>query len=117
MLDRSRDDRIAELEEEVHQLRALLKPEVGFPDAWGLTRKQTEVLAVLFASYPKYASTHRFSALIWSYEDRSLHLLNVFIYQIRKKLRPHGVIVLNHSGHGWKIDDASWPIVKQAVRR
>lgn len=95
-------DRIAELEEQVAQLTALLvPPDMPTPDDWGLTRRERRVYAHL-ASRP----IATFEGVLFAIgEGRALENqnVNVALCNLRKKL-PAGYRIVNIWGVGWRLE-------------
>ncbi|WP_187278237.1 winged helix-turn-helix domain-containing protein, partial [Methylobacterium sp. WL7] len=78
------------LRETVRQLREDLAPRMAFPKAWKLSPRQSAVLSCIMAASPHVATRGRIlSALYGDREapDCADKLLNVMVYEIRKRLR------------------------------
>ncbi|WP_454629614.1 winged helix-turn-helix domain-containing protein [Bradyrhizobium cenepequi] len=96
-------ERIAELEEEVRQLRALLAGEqFVFPIEWNLRRQERLILASLYASGTNYRSRSALHYLISSGETFP-QIVDVVVSNLRRKL-PAGVSIINQRGEGYGLN-------------
>lgn len=95
-------DRIAELEEQVAYLTALLvPPDIPTPDEWGLTRREQRVYAHLASR-----TVATFEGIMFAIgQGRVLENqnVNVTLCRIRKKL-PDGYRIVSVRGVGWRLD-------------
>jgi DNA-binding response OmpR family regulator len=107
--------RIAELEEEVRQLRDLLKPRLTFPERWKLTVREGEVLAVLWANYPHWTNRRHLGSAVWRYENRSDKLIDVTLFNLRARVAPLGIRLANTHGRGWMLTSESREIIRRAL--
>lgn len=105
-------DRVAELEEEVRQLRAqtVLTEAYRVPVEWRLTAKE-EALALAFAKRGTLSKDAVMAAL-WSPKwdldgEPSPKLVDVFVHNLRKKLAPHGLKIITQWGRGYVMPDDS----------
>lgn len=105
-------DRVAELEEEVRQLRAQTVQPSAFriPAEWCLTAKE-QALALAFAKRGTLAKDAVMAAL-WSPKwdldgEPSPKLVDVFVFKLRKKLAPHGLKIITQWGRGYVMPDDS----------
>jgi DNA-binding response OmpR family regulator len=102
-MTRAPQDRIAELEEEVRQLRALLKPPLHQPSKWKLCKTEHDMLRAIAAGNGDFVSTLRIRAAVWRFADRDPVAVRVYVYAIRRKLKPHGVVIDSLPGFGYRI--------------
>jgi DNA-binding response OmpR family regulator len=113
--DKSPYVRIAELEEENRQLRALLKPQLKRPAKWGLDNMEFQVLRAIIAGEGLPVSPERIRRAVWGRDVRSEHVLRQHIYYLRKKMAPHGVSIVLQRPTGYWIDAAGLRIVREAA--
>lgn len=89
--------------EELRQLRAavLLEEEIAIPAKWRLTRQEQAVFRLLVGRELVTREAIRALAL----GDFTLdNLISVKIHHLRKKLGPHGVVIVNLHGVGYRLD-------------
>ena len=99
--------RVAELEERIRQLTALLAPPgVQAPREWRLTNSEHTVFQVLVAR-PVATKEMILAALYWDkgLEEPELKIIDVFICKLRKKLSQHGVAIATVWGRGWSMPE------------
>lgn len=87
--------RIAILEEENRQLRALLRPRIVLPRSWGLTNQQGALLSAVRAAAPGVLTWHRAYGALRGVEDGAAldTIRNSIAYQIRRRLKAADVPV------------------------
>lgn len=100
------------LRETVRQLREDLAPRMAFPRAWRLSPHQSAALSCIMAASPHVATRGRIlSALYGDREapDCADKLLNVMVYEIRKRLRAAGAEagIRNIFGRGYVMTAAT----------
>lgn len=101
------------LAEEVIQLRAAMTMDVQFPETWKLSPKHQELLRHLLAR--EVISRDSAMALLYgSYIDDppSPEIINVFVSQLRSRIRPYGGSIARNRGGGWSIS----PEIKQHLK-
>lgn len=92
------------LQEQVRQLRSILVDEATVvPLEYKLTR--AEVMLYRHLSSRRLATYDSIAAVLYGTDDdvASSNTVSVFIHKIRKKLRPHGIEIINHWGRGYSI--------------
>ena len=99
-------ERIAELEEEIRQLREALTPEIAFPRGLRLTPFEGRLLAFLYARSPNVMSKERIREALYpcDVDGPSDKVFDVYISNMRKKLRPYDVKIVSTWALGWSID-------------
>lgn len=104
------------LRERIRQLEEALSPTFTVPVEFGLTSSEGRVLSCLvhreFATKPQimmavYAD--RFD------EEPEPKIVDVFVCKIRKKLRPHGVVISTVWGQGYRLENREWLKGEQAL--
>lgn len=93
--------RIEELEEEVRQLRVLQFPELTFSCVSGGVI-QTSILRMLCGKPDRYVTLDAFSTVGHVNSDS----LKVLMCKLRKKLKPHGILIYSTNGLGYMLDAA-----------
>lgn len=81
--------RIAELEEEVRQLKEALAPVIYFPPEWKLLRGERDILSGMLQQEVFRSSQYRYFRLREREERDDIRNLSVRIWHIRRKLRPY----------------------------
>jgi DNA-binding response OmpR family regulator len=113
-------ERVEFLEEENRQLREMLRTpdSARFPKRWRLSLGEQRVLKSLISSADGYRS-HEAICIAGRAHDETwdTRLVHVLISSIRKKLAPHGVLIVTVWGQGYKIDPKSKAIVIGARTR
>lgn len=110
--------RIAELEEEVRQLKAFrfggedLAP---LPDGVKLSRLQWRIWSVFWRRRKAlWGREALIEAVYWGSdavpESKSL---DVILHKMRRRLSPHGVVIETVWGQGWRL--VAWPAALEAV--
>jgi DNA-binding response OmpR family regulator len=109
--------RAKHLEEQVHHLEQLLKPTLTFPPAWGLTTRESQLLAALYAGANKPVSTERLLFAIYGGEEPEWGdaCLRGFFFKLRRKLRTYEVRISNMHGTGWQLDAWSREFIRKAL--
>lgn len=81
-------EKIAELEEEIRQLREQIAPRLQFPRRLGLRKAESMVLATLHKAAPVDVTRERIAAALWSgcVEARVLRTIDSVVCGLRKKL-------------------------------
>ena len=105
----TKDDRIAELEEEVRQLRELLCP--GGHYVWVFGFRQRNVLAALHAARGRAVSMERLLTAAWPDVEISPTTARVIIGDLRRKLKPKGIRILTGSPLSYRIAPRSLRIL------
>ena len=111
-------DRIDELEEEVRQLRRQLLPVIALPTAWGLTRKEAQLLRALRAASPNIVGRERALLALYGFDDVPTDgVLNTFLSRLRRRLAESGVpvVIENRYGEGWRLSPESAHAFDEAV--
>ncbi len=106
------DDAVARIAE----LEAALGANYRSPPDWLLTEYQEIILGVLVTR--EYVSVDAFMAAIYGARvgDRpGPKNIQVMIFQLRKKLKPHGVTILLRKGAGYYIDRAARLLLQRHV--
>lgn len=101
--------RIAELEETVRQLRAILRQGCTFTPEWDLTAAEEKLLSAL---YTRPSLTYHQAALAIEREPGGVpkpsgdgyHLVTQYAHRLRRKLERHGIKVTTIRGVGYKLD-------------
>ena len=112
-VERALRERIEELEEEVRQLRAYRfgdEGEAPLPDGVSLTRQHTAMWGLLWHRRGKLVSYEAFMDCAGAYEGAdvaSIESVRVQIHHIRRKLHPHGALIENDRGRGYRL--ILWP--------
>lgn len=93
------------LRERIRQLETLLAPVVVLPPEWGLSRNETLIFRVLLGR--EMATKDQMMAIL--YGDRADEppdpkILSVFIFKMRKKLKPFDINIRTFWGSGAGLD-------------
>ncbi|WP_027578439.1 hypothetical protein [Bradyrhizobium sp. Ai1a-2] len=101
-------DRIADLEEEVRQLREELSGDrFSFPAEWKLARQERLALSSLYASRAGYRSTNALHSVISrSSADTQPQMVITIVYRLRHKVEPFGVSIEARRGAGYALTAA-----------
>lgn len=109
-------DRIAELEEEIRQLRMMLVGETRFPFEWGLKPGESRLLACLVASPDGFRSYDAMSyALYGNQPDRNHNNLSVQMARMRRRLKKWRIVIRTRWAEGFEIAPESKRFVKAAI--
>ena len=100
-------NRIAELEEEILQLRAAQVPVSVIPTCLKLTRQQANLLAYIYHQYPNCALYERIYQIIWPNDTAEGNIIHVIIHAIRRKCLPYNIHVHAAWGKGIYLDPTS----------
>ena len=95
-------DELDQLREENRQLRALLVDAQPTPKEWGLTRQEQWVYRCLAARAVATRDQIYQAASAGKVQDEQI--VNVLVYRIRRKLKPHGIGITNHWGVGYSLE-------------
>lgn len=100
------DDKIAELQEEIRQLRVIaFGTDIVIPAEWKLSRTQTALLQCLAArevvTWDTWASAC--TALNPNF-DAGPAVMKVHVSHLRRKLRPVGIVVYLRHGVGYSLE-------------
>ena len=113
--DKSPYVRIAELEEENRQLRALLKPELRRPDAWGLTRMEHDALRAIYGGGGGVVSKKRIETALYGRRCPDPVCLRCHLANLRRKMKPYGVLIHLKWSQGYFLDADGLRIVREAA--
>lgn len=95
---------IADLREEIRQLRAALKPsDSKFPPEWKLSARETQVLSAIVAGNGAYVGQARIYTAVWGLRHRDRGIVGVVIHDLRRKLRPHDVRIDSAPSRGYRL--------------
>lgn len=97
-----------ELRETIAQLREALCPPVVYPAEWGLAPQERTVLAAM-ACRPVATRSALMLALFGDRDADDMpepKNIDVYIWKMRKKLRPHGIEIENVFGVGFRLAPA-----------
>lgn len=99
------NERLAERDETIRQLRALLLPQADLPLEWELTHREARVFRAMLG----VDMLTREAAMAALYSDRpddapDQKIVDVFICKLRKKTRPYGVAIDTVWGQGWRLN-------------
>jgi two-component system cell cycle response regulator CtrA len=110
--------RNAELEEEVRQLRELLKPSLIFPREWKMMGGEQKILASLYAAPNGFRSTAALHAAL-SRIDKDTEIKNVYVYvcKLRKSLARAGILIETVRGQGYRLPSESRAILTRVLER
>lgn len=114
--DKSPYVRIAELEAEVRELRALLKPDMRKFEPWGLTNAEHVILSAIAAGNGACVSRERLHRTVYGRRYVGPVALRSHVFHLRKKMSPHGVTIFCRSLQGYWIDAAGLKIVRAATQ-
>lgn len=100
------EDRVDLLEEQVAQLERALSGDLPCPIEWRLTASETRVFGVLV--HREVASRDAIMAAL--YRDRNREepdpkIVDVFICKLRRKIKPHGVVIKTRHGMGFSLEN------------
>lgn len=100
---RAMAEQVAELREQVRQLKHALRGDLRWPPAWRLTRKETRMLGVLVVR-----DTASRTALLLATDAASEKSIDVSMSHLRPKLRRHvpGVTINTSVGLGYWLSRA-----------
>lgn len=104
---RKLEERIDVLEAEIAYLRDAFAPSTSVPPEWGLTAAESRILGCLLTR--QLVSMDALMATLYSIRGGEIparQTIEVFLSFLRRKLRPHGVIIRNSYGQGWYIEPA-----------
>ncbi|TXN71633.1 hypothetical protein [Methylobacterium sp. WL6] len=107
--------RIETLEEENRQLRDLMKPAVVFPLAWGLTRREADLLAIVYGGQGCVRWAVIRAMFFELGDDRSKDVITVFLSKARPKLKAQGVTIETRHGVGLMLPAESRSIIDGAL--
>lgn len=103
------------LEETIRQLKAeLAKPNTCFPLDWGLTPAHCRILSA-FGHSPFLTNARLFQVAALNLAADPDNLVKVHICNLRKKVAPFGVQIVNRFGVGYEMPEESRAIVKAAM--
>ena len=102
-------EKIDVLEEKLRQARDELVPQRVFPARWRLTRQQQQVLSFLLARAPSPRSGDQIISALNAagYRAESEKLPDVVICNLRKRLRPEGLLIHTFPTVGYALDKAT----------
>lgn len=114
-------DRIEELEEELRQLKDSLKPKSEFytlfPRDWQLTKTQARYLGLLYKTPGMVTRERILTVANGPGHNLFEKTVDVHMYLLRKKLRPHGITIDVVRGVGFELSDQSRARVQRAMLR
>lgn len=102
-------------EEQVRQLRAILRPEIEFPREWGLTQSQSRMLGVLGMRNEATLRALQEASKRDPTVNTDPQVVNAQICLMRPKLAPFGIKIGTSWGKGYYLTDRSREIVKAAL--
>lgn len=109
-------DRIAELEEQVRQLKDAFAPKVSFPLGWDLDEQNTAVLSALFHTKGSYVTAEAIRLLLIGFDDDATpRLAEQAVSRLRRKLEPHQIRILTRLHQGYALEPASRARVAEAL--
>lgn len=92
--------RISELEEEVRQLRAMLKPDFCLPAIVKLTACERDIVSVIYARPDNLVSRNKLLMLVWPDREVSEKNVDVLVGRARDKMKRYDVAIVNVRGRG-----------------
>lgn len=110
--------RVAELEEEVAQLRTLLTPSpFAARRPFGLTYSENKVLLAILAASPSIAKFRSIHVAVYGRQARDGNVIGVHVLRIRKKVAPFGVTIacIKGEGGGYFIDAEGAAILRRLM--
>jgi DNA-binding response OmpR family regulator len=114
---RSQRIRIEELEEELRQTKQSLHvTPVLFPSEWGLTPAQARLLGA-FTKSPFLTHEKCFLAVALNHQTEADNLVKVQIVNLRKKIEPLGLKIINRWGEGYEMPEDSVAFLREALTR
>lgn len=109
-------ERLAILEEENRQLRDLLAPSFTFPAHWDLSVQQTAFLATLYGRDGGVSYDALRAAVIGGVSDAKCEsYISAIACKVRKKVRPHGVIIRTLWAFGFALPAESRHVIAAAL--
>lgn len=109
-------EQVADLEEQIIQLREAFSPKVGFPLAWGLDARDTAILSALFHNRGSYVTPEALLLLIEGFdEDQGISQVRVWVGRLRTKVVKHGIEITTRSREGYSLEPAGRAIVARAL--
>jgi two-component system cell cycle response regulator CtrA len=109
--------RIEELEEENRQLKQQLATLFEMPHALGLSGTEGRILAYIFKQSPRTAHLERLCFVIWPGRSITKEMINVYLFRIRKKLKPFGIELQTIYGEGYFLDIVSAAKLKALIQK
>ena len=104
-------ERLAELEEEVRQLRALLAPKVSTPGKWLLAPMEKVVFAAIAAGRGDFISSERIIAVMDGRRRAPIGAPDItmrqYVLRLRRKLAPFGIVIESRQYYGYRLSAAS----------
>ncbi len=103
-----------ELAERVRQLEAIIADDDWVPASWSLSPALVAILNVL--SVREVASRRAlWTALYGDAPDGGpgLHVINVHVFKLRRRVGPHGLVIRNHHARGYSLNSASRATVER----
>jgi DNA-binding response OmpR family regulator len=110
---------VAWLEDEIRRLNLLLRPPIMFPEAWGLSRRETQLLAVLYRGGDSPVSLARLIYAIYGDDEPEFvtDCVKVYMYRLRQKMLVHNLVIINVWAVGWHLDARSREFVRKAIEQ
>jgi DNA-binding response OmpR family regulator len=110
---------VAWLEDEIRRLTLLLRPPIMFPEAWGLSRRETQLLAAIYGGGDSPVSLARLIYAIYGDDEPEFvtDCVKVTMFHLRQKMRPHKVRIINVRDTGWHLDRWSREFVRKAIEQ
>lgn len=110
-------DRIEALEQQIASLRRALEPDKPWPAEWRLTRRQSQLLALLArAKLAGGVATHERLRAIFDdpvrYPDCTgdISLMQCHIFHLRRAIKPLGLRLRSHFGIGYELEGDPGPL-------
>lgn len=112
--ERALRDRIDELEEENRQLKEMLRPNLVFPKALGLSPTLEAIAAMLLARAPNLVPHESLLVQIWG-EGGEKRTLEVHVCKLRKILLKHGISIERIWGRGYRLNAENAERLRAAI--
>ncbi len=108
-IERRRSETIDAMREEIRMLRAALDADRDPYVAMGLPRQQAAVLAVMMrgGTRSRRAMEQAMESDRSTMDGRDYHHVETVIYNLRRKMKPHGIEIKTVYGCGYAMDDAA----------
>jgi DNA-binding response OmpR family regulator len=107
--------RVEVLEQEKHDIKVALAPQLRFPRTWGLNRGEQSLLAALYSAPDGFRTKEALSLAInlWGKERRGdpTILLRVTMYSLRKKLSLEGIKIETRWCEGYVLPPESKELI------
>lgn len=103
-------ERVRQLEQLTRELDDTVRP------AFGLTQDEGRVLAALMRW--QIVGKQQLMALLYGHRDDppGAKIIDQYIMRIRRKLKPHGIVIDTVWGEGWALDEAARAKLRDAAQ-